>query len=110
MRAIFKIVYVLVFAVLALFAYAVFQIKLFGLKVVDFFGFIEAKKMLDKLYKLARQYKNMSPQEQILYLSEAEKIFIAFDKIPNELWEEEYGKYREVLAKYNDIRMLRWSS
>ena len=47
-------------------------------------------------------------QEQIIYLTEAEKIFKAFDKVPNELWEEEYEKYRKVLSKYQDIRMLRW--
>ena len=52
----------------------------------------------------------MSSQEQIIYLSEAEKIFKAFENVPNELWEEEYDKYKEVLSKYKDIKMLRWSS
>ena len=52
----------------------------------------------------------MSPQEQVIYLSEAEKIFNAFDKVPDELWEEEYDKYKEVLTKYKDIKMLRWAS
>ena len=49
-------------------------------------------------------------QEQVIYLSEAEKIFKAFDKVPDELWEEEYDKYKEVLTKYKDIRMIRWAS
>ena len=48
--------------------------------------------------------------EQIIYLSEAEKIFNAFDKIPNTLWEEDYEKYSEVLNKYKEIKMLRWAS
>ena len=65
---------------------------------------------VDKLYHFAKQYQNMSPQEQVIYLAEAEKIFLAFDKVPNELWEEEYEKYKEVLKKYNDIRMIRWAS
>ena len=52
----------------------------------------------------------MTPQEQIIYLSEAEKIFKAFDKVPTELWDEEYDKYKEVLKKYNDIKMIRWVS
>ncbi len=65
--------------------------------------------MLDKLSRFANQYENMSPQEQIIYLAEAEKIFKAFDNVPNELWEEEYQKYREVLKKYQDIKMLRWA-
>ena len=60
--------------------------------------------------EVAKQYQNMSPQEQVIYLSEAEKIFNAFDKVPDELWEEEYDKYKEVLTKYKDIKMLRWAS
>ena len=108
--AIFTVIYVLVFVIFALIAYAVMQIRLFGMKVKDFCGFIEANQMLDKLYKFAKQYERMTPQEQIIYLSEAEKIFKAFDKVPNELWEEEYSKYSEVLKKYNDIRMIRWNS
>ena len=105
---ILTIIYILVFIIFALVAYAVLQIKLFGMNVKDFWSFIEANQMLDKLYKFANQYENMSSQEQIIYLTEAEKIFNAFDKVPNELWEEEYEKYRKVLSKYQDIRMLRW--
>lgn len=108
--AILTIIYILIFIIFALVAYAVLQIKLFGMKVKDFWSFIEANQMLDKLYKFARQYENMSPQEQVIYLSEAEKIFKAFDNVPNELWEEEYDKYKEVLKKYKDIKMVRWVS
>ena len=108
--AIFTVIYVLVFVIFALIAYAVMQIRLFGMKVKDFWGFIEANQMLDKLYKFAKQYERMTPQEQVVYLAEAEKIFKAFDKVPDELWEEEYDKYKEVVNKYNDIRMLRWNS
>ncbi len=107
---ILTIIYILIFIIFALVAYAVLQIKLFGMKVKDFWSFIEANQMLDKLYKFARQYENMSPQEQVIYLSEAEKIFKAFDNVPNELWEEEYDKYKEVLKKYKDIKMIRWVS
>ena len=107
---IFTVIYILIFVIFALIAYAVLQIKLFGMKVKDFWTFIEANQMLDKLYRFARQYENMSSQEQIIYLAEAEKIFTAFDNVPNELWEEEYDKYREVLSKYKDIKMLRWTS
>ncbi len=106
---ILTIIYILVFVIFALIAYAILQIKLFGMKVKDFWSFIDANQMLDKLYKFAKQYENMSPQEQIIYLSEAEKIFTAFDKVPDTLWEEEYDKYKEVLNKYKDIKMLRWS-
>lgn len=107
---ILMVIYLLIFIIFALFAYSIMQIKLFGMKVKDFWGFIEANQMLDKLYRFAKQYERMSAQEQIIYLSEAEKIFKAFDKVPEELWEEEYDKYKEVLNKYKDIRMIRWAS
>lgn len=108
--AILTIIYILVFIIFALIAYAILQIKMFGMKIKDFWSFIEANQMLDKLYKFASQYENMSPQEQIIYLAEAEKIFNAFDNVPDTLWEEEYDKYKEVLKKYKDIKMLRWAS
>ncbi len=110
MSSIFIIIYILIFAIFALVAFSIMQIKLAGMNVKDFWGFIEANQMLDKLYKFAIQYQNMSPQEQIIYLSEAEKIFNAFKNVPKELWEEEYQKYKEVLKKYNDIKMIRWAS
>lgn len=104
------IIYVLVFIVVALVLYAIMQMKLLGIKVKDFWDFIEANQMLDKLYYFAKQYQKMSPQEQVIYLSEAEKIFTAFDKVPTELWDEEYEKYKQVLKKYKDIKMFRWAS
>ena len=39
---------------------------------------------------------------------EAEKVFSAFDKVPDILWEEEYQKYMDVLDKYKDIKVVRW--
>ncbi len=104
------IIYILVFVIFALVAYAIMQIRLLGIKVKDFWDFIEANQMLDKLYRFAKQYQSMSSQEQVIYLSEAEKIFTAFDKVPEEMWEEEYEKYKQVLKKYKDIKMLRWVS
>ncbi|MCI8761019.1 MAG: hypothetical protein HFJ34_07960 [Clostridia bacterium] len=105
---ILTIIYVLIFVIVALIAYAIMQIKLFGMKVKDFWTFIEANQMLDKLYKFAKQYENMSPQEQLIYLAEAERIFKAFDNVPDNLWEEEYDKYKTVVSKYKDIKMIRW--
>jgi len=104
------VIYILAFVIFGLILYALMQLKLLGIKVKDFWDFIEANQMLDKLYCFAKQYQKMSPQEQVIYLSEAEKIFIAFDKVPEELWDEEYEKYKQVLKKYNDIKMFRWAS
>ncbi len=106
----FYIIYALVFIIIALIGYAVVQIKLFGLNVKDFWSFIEANQILDKLYKFSKKYEKLSTQEQIIYLAEAEKIFTAFDKVPTSLWEEEYQKYSEVLDKYKDIKVERWNS
>ena len=108
--AILTILYFLIFIIFALVAYAVLQIKLFGMNVKDFWSFIEANQVLDKLYNFAKHYETLSSQQQIIYLTEAEKVFDAFEKVPNSLWEEEYDKYNEVLSKYKDIKMLRWAS
>ena len=104
------IVYILILVIFYLIVFAVFQIKSAGMKVKDFWTFIKANETLDKLYAFSKKYEKLSPQEQIIFLSEAEKIFSAFDKVPNMLWEEEYSKYMEVLDKYKDIRVVRWTS
>jgi len=108
--AILAVIYILLFIIVALVGYAILQIKLFGLNVKDFWTFIEANQMLDRLYEFSLRYEKLSSQEQIIYLTEAEKIFAAFDKVPEELWEEEYDKYSEVLRKYKNIKMVRWAS
>ena len=51
----------------------------------------------------------MSPQEQVIFLAEAEKVFDAYDKIPSIVWEDEYRKYSEVLQAYQNVRVTRWS-
>jgi hypothetical protein len=107
---IFNCMYILLLLIFALVAYAILQIKLIGINVKDFWGFIEANQILDKLYRFAKYYEKMSTQQQILYLSEAEKVFDAFDKIPNVLWEDEYEKYSKVLEKYKEIKVLRWAT
>ena len=103
------IIYILAFIIFMLVAFAVMQIKLAGMKVKDFWSFIEANQMLDKLYRFAIQYKKMSPQEQVIYLAEAEKIFNSFDKIPETVWEDERDKYSKVLDTYKNIRVMRWN-
>ena len=103
------VVYVLVFIIFILVVFAVMQIKLSGIKVKDFWSFIKANQILDKLYKFAKRYQKLSSSEQLIFLNEAEKVFDAFDKVPNMLWEEEYQKYMAVLDRYKDIKVVRWS-
>ena len=102
--------YILIFAIFFLIALAIAQIKLAGMNVKDFWSFIEANQVLDKLYIFAKKYQKLDVKEQLIFLKEAERVFEAFDKVPNVLWEEDYQKYMEVLNTYKDIKMLRWAS
>ncbi len=104
------IIYILVFIIFSLVAFAIMQIKLAGMNIKDFWTFIKANEILDDLYVFTKKTGDLSPQEQIIFLMEAEKVFKAFDKVPNLLWEDEYQKYREVLNKYKDIKVFRWAS
>lgn len=104
------IIYILIFVIFSLIAFAIMQLRLAGINVKDFWSFIKANQILDELYIFTKRSGVISPQEQIIFLMEAEKVFKAFDKVPNLLWEEEYQKYRKVLDKYKDIKVLRWSS
>lgn len=106
--ALLAVAYILLFIIFALVAYAIMQIKLAGIEVKDFWSFIEANQILDKLYEFSIKYKTLSPQQQVVYLMEAEKVFKAFDKIPNIIWEDEFKKYEEVLNKYKEIKIDRW--
>lgn len=103
------IIYLLAFLVFALVGSAFLQIRMAGIKIKDFWGFVQANQMLDKLYRFSKRYKLMSPQEQIIFLAEAEKVFDAYDKIPSIVWEDEYRKYSEVLQAYQNVRVTRWS-
>ena len=102
------IILFLVFLILILLIISVYQIKMAGMNVTDFWSFIKANDTLDKLYIFAEKYEQLSPQQQVLFLAEAEKIFEAFEKVPDALWEEEYNKYMKILNKYKDIKVLRW--
>ena len=101
---------ILLSVIFLLVIYAVMQLKLAGIHVKDFWSFIEANQMLYKLYAFSKRYEKMSPQEQVIFLMEAEKVFDAFDKVPKMVWEEEYEKYTDVLNTYKNIKVLRWVS
>lgn len=108
--ALLWIVYVLVIIIIALVCYSFMQLKLAGINVKDFWSFIEANQMLDKLYAFSKKYEKMSPPEQIIFLAEAERIFNAFDKVPNIMWEEEYDKYQRILNIYSNLKLTRWEN
>ena len=103
------VVFILAIFVVILIAMAIAQIRMAGIKVKDFFSFIDANQKLDSLVNFAQKYDKMSPQEQIIYLTEAEKMFDSFDKIPSTVWEDERDKYSKVLDTYKNIRVMRWN-
>lgn len=107
---IIALIYILIFIIILLVLMAVMQIKMAGMNIRDFWDFIQANDLLDRLYKFSKQYEKLNPQQQIIFLMEAEKVFSAFDKVPNMLWEEEYSKYIKVLETYKDIKLLRWEN
>jgi len=96
------------FVTLVLALYAVVQIKMAGMEVKDFWTFIKANETLNKLYAFSIKYDKLTPQQQVMFLKEADTIFDAFGKVPDALWEEEYEKYMEILDKYKDIKLKRW--
>ena len=85
------------------------QIRAAGMKIKDFMDFIQANEILDNLYEVSKRYNNMSQNQQIVFLMEAEKVFSAFDKVPDLLWEEEYQKYSQILDIYKNIKISRWN-
>ena len=96
--------------ILSLIAFSVYQIKMAGMEVKDFWSFVKANDTLNKLYAFSVKYEHLSPQQQILFLKEADTIFEAFRKVPDALWEEEYDQYMEILNKYKEIKIKRWQS
>lgn len=103
------VIFILLIFIVILIAMSIVQITMAGIKVKDFMSFIDANQKLDSLSNFAKKYDSMSPQEQIIYLMEAEKIFDSFDKIPSTVWEDERDKYSKVLDTYKNIRVMRWN-
>ena len=103
------IIYILALAIVALIVFSIMQIKAAGMNVKDFADFIQANQILDDLYELTKRYENMDSKEKLIFLMEAEKVFSAFDKVPNMLWEDEYQKYTKILDIYRDIKIIRWN-
>lgn len=110
MTGVLVIIFMLLLIICMLIALAVAQIKMAGMNVKDFWTFIKANDTLNKLYAFSKKYEKLTTNEQLVFLREAERVFDAFDKVPNVLWEEDYQKYMEVLSTYKDIKIVRWES
>ena len=102
------IILMLIVIIVSLIAFAIMQIQMAGIEIKDFWSFIKANEDLDELYVFSKKYNKMSPQEKVIFLTEAEKMSDAFEKIPSIIWEDEYSKYRDVMDIYRNIKIERW--
>ena len=80
------IIVILVTIILFLSALAVAQIKMAGMNVKDFWSFVKANDTLNKLYAFSVKYEKLTPQQQVLFLKEADIVFDAFVNVPYALW------------------------
>ena len=103
------IIFILIILIIVLIIMAIAQLRSAGIKVTDFYSFVKANESLDQLYIFAQKYNKMTPQEQLIYLIEAERMLAAFDKVPEVMWADEQGKYNEVVSTYQKIRLDRWN-
>lgn len=102
------IILILLMMIVFLGLLAVVQIRMAGINVKDFWSFVKANETLNKLYAFSKKYDKLTPQQQVLFLQEADIVFDAFGKVPDVLWEEDYQKYMEILDKYKNIKLKRW--
>ena len=80
------IILMLIVIIVSLIAFAIMQIQMAGIEIKDFWSFIKANEDLDELYVFSKKYNKMSPQEKVIFLTEAEKMSDAFEKIPSIIW------------------------
>ncbi len=108
MAIVIIIILILIMIIFFLVFMAYMQIKSAGMEVKDFWSFVKAHDTLHKLYRFSTMYEKLPPNEQLVFVKEAEQVFSAFDKVPNKLWEEEYNQYMRVLSQYQDIKVTEW--
>ena len=96
---------VLLTIIVAIVSYMIYNIRMAGMEVNDFWDFIKSTEKLKKLYAFSKVYENLDIQEQIIFIKEAEQVFSAFEKVPTKLWEDEYQKYMKVLNRYQKEKL-----
>ena len=94
--------------IIGIVSYMIYNIKMAGMEVNDFWDFIKSVEKLKKLYVFSKIYENLDIQEQIIFIKEAEQVFSAFEKVPTKLWEDEYQKYMKVLNRYQKEKLKHW--
>ena len=99
---------VLLTIIIAIVSYMIYNIRMAGMEVNDFWDFIKSTEKLKKLYVFSKVYENLDIQEQIIFIKEAEQVFSAFEKVPTKLWEDEYQTYMKVLNRYQKEKLKYW--
>ena len=94
--------------IIGIVSYMIYNIKMAGMEVNDFWDFIKSVEKLKKLYAFSKIYENLDIQEQIIFIKEAEQVFSAFEKVPTKLWEDEYQKYMKLLNRYQKEKLKHW--
>lgn len=94
--------------IIGIVSYMIYNIKMAGMEVNDFWDFIKSVEKLKKLYAFSKIYENLDIQEQIIFIKEAEQVFSTFEKVPTKLWEDEYQKYMKVLNRYQKEKLKHW--
>ena len=94
--------------IIGIVSYMIYNIKMAGMEVNDFWDFIKSVEKLKKLYAFSKIYENLDIQEQIIFIKEAEQVFSSFEKVPTKLWEDEYQKYMKVLNRYQKEKLKHW--
>ena len=94
--------------IIGIVSYMIYNIKMAGMEVNDFWDFIKSVEKLKKLYAFSKIYENLDIQEQIIFIKEAAQVFLAIEKVPTKIWEDEYQKYMKVLNRYQKEKLKHW--
>ena len=99
--------------IIGIVSYMIYNIKMAGMEVNDFWDFIKSVEKLKKLYAFSKIYENLDIQEQIIFIKEAEQVFSAFEKVPTKLWVNRYQKEKlkhwKITQNDKEVRFNRGS-
>ena len=68
---ILSIIFILLLIIIALIVLAIMQIKMAGMNIKDFWDFVQANDLLDRIYNFSKNYDKLNPQQQLIFLMEA---------------------------------------
>ena len=108
MSVILGVIYIVLFIGTAIAVFYTGIIYTSGLTWKDVFEYIDASSKLYELEIKAKKSDKMSWNQQLLFMQDAEKMFKAYDKMPDVIKSNEYAEYKDIVDAYQRIRCLRW--